>query len=198
MSRLAPFESTSRALIIPRELFRKSFLADSRPIKSRSHRNYQPLCHENGMEEEEGVSEGVQRDTGRVARAEGEFACAELSVLWRLATGWRRFPRAQEVASTPAKGQGRIGQSWKERGRSFWNSTAATTAIFSRPSQLSLVDQQLSFVRPIVISPARPCCATTAGALMQMHSCTTVVRCKCRRQDVAVAVTIGETWASAV
>lgn len=88
------FYGTSRALVIPREFSRKSipvyfpsiFAADKIALPAELPA---PICREIRVVVEgdmEGLEEGV-----------GEFACAKLSAVCRLATGWRRFSSKLEA-----------------------------------------------------------------------------------------------------
>jgi len=96
----------------------------SRPIKS---------CSRSGIINPSVTKSGPTREDGTEGHGEWhtKFACADSpSVLWRLATGWRRFFAGGRKRFDPCEGQGRIGQSWRERSpRAFRDATTPFSAV---------------------------------------------------------------------
>lgn len=92
-------QGTSRAIVIPRESFRKSTLAYSRPIKSRSRQKLPtPQSRNRGSPRRR-----VESRARRVGLMNNSLAWS-FSVLWRLTTGWRRFSGAAGSAFDPLRG----------------------------------------------------------------------------------------------
>lgn len=91
-----PVRGTSRAIVIPRELFRKSTLAYSRPIKSRS-------CQKLPTPQPPNRGSPRRRTESRAWRVGlmNNSLCVGFSVLWRLTTGWRRFSDAGRKCLRP-------------------------------------------------------------------------------------------------
>lgn len=90
---------TSRAIVIPRESFRKSTLAYSRPIKSRSRQKLPtPQPRNRGSPRRR-----MESRARRVGLMNNSLAWS-FPVLWRLTTGWRRFSGAAGSAFDPLRG----------------------------------------------------------------------------------------------
>lgn len=109
-----PVRETSRAIVIPRELFRKSTLAYSRPIKSRSCQKLPtPQSRNRGSSRRR-----VESQARRVGLMNNSLAWS-FPCFGGSPQDGDASPARQEMFSTPCEDQGWIGQSaWQERGPS--------------------------------------------------------------------------------